>query len=69
MLSFKSIQMGLLTAYHVEYTIQETTCSKSTEEVTAEKCPLMSCEFSVSKLIGVLRSISSWALFFVKRLA
>lgn len=62
--------MGQIMGYKVEYTIQETTCSKSTEEVTAEKCPLMSCEFSVSKLIGVRRSISSWALFFfVKRLA
>lgn len=40
--------MGIITAYNVEYTIQETTCPKTAEEVTAEKCPLMDCEFSVS---------------------
>lgn len=34
--------------YHVEYTIQETVCSRSTEVVTAEKCPPMECEFAVS---------------------
>lgn len=32
--------------YHVEYTIQETTCAKSTEAVTADKCPIMECEFA-----------------------
>lgn len=40
--------MGMITLYNVEYTIQETICPKSAEEVTAEKCPLMKCEFSVS---------------------
>ncbi|KAM9358425.1 fetuin B [Symphorus nematophorus] len=32
--------------YTIQYTIQETTCPKSTETVTADKCPLMECEFS-----------------------
>lgn len=40
--------MGLITLYNVEYTIQETICPKSMEEVMAEKCPLMDCEFAVS---------------------
>lgn len=40
--------MGLITLYNVEYTIQETICAKTTEAVTAEKCPLMDCEFAVS---------------------
>lgn len=40
--------MGLITLYNVEYTIQETTCPKTTEDVTAEKCPIMDCEFAVS---------------------
>lgn len=40
--------MGIITLYNVEYTIQETICPKTAEEVTAEKCPLMDCEFSVS---------------------
>lgn len=44
-----SIQMGMVTHYNVEYTIQETTCPRGTEEVTAEKCPLMECEFTVSR--------------------
>lgn len=34
--------------YNVEYTIQETTCAKSTEAVAGAKCPLMECEFAVS---------------------
>lgn len=42
------VQMAMSMYYHVEYTIQETTCSKSTEAVTADKCPLMECEFAVS---------------------
>lgn len=41
--------MGMITLYNVEYTIQETVCPQNTEEVTAEKCPLMDCEFSVSE--------------------
>uniref|UniRef100_A0A3Q1ICA8 Cystatin fetuin-B-type domain-containing protein n=1 Tax=Anabas testudineus TaxID=64144 RepID=A0A3Q1ICA8_ANATE len=32
--------------YNVEYTIQETTCAKSTEVGAAAKCPLMECEFA-----------------------
>lgn len=40
--------MGLITLYNVEYTIQETICPSSAEAVTAEKCPLMDCEFAVS---------------------
>lgn len=33
---------------YIEYTVQETTCPKSTEVVMAEKCPQMACEFAVS---------------------
>lgn len=40
--------MALGMYYHVEYTIQETTCAKSSEAVTADKCPFMDCEFAVS---------------------
>lgn len=40
--------MGIITLYNVEYTIQETICPKTAEELTAEKCPLMDCEFAVS---------------------
>uniref|UniRef100_A0A674PKE1 Fetuin B n=2 Tax=Takifugu rubripes TaxID=31033 RepID=A0A674PKE1_TAKRU len=40
------VSMGLITLYNVEYTIQETICPKTTEAVTAEKCPLMDCEFA-----------------------
>jgi len=36
--------MGMVTHYNVEYTIQETTCPRSTEAAT--KCPLMDCEFA-----------------------
>lgn len=32
--------------YHVEYTIQETTCPQSAE--AADKCTPMECEFAVS---------------------
>lgn len=46
--SYVSIQMGMLTHYNVEYIIQETTCPRSTEAVTADKCPPMECEFTVS---------------------
>lgn len=42
------IQMAMRMYYNVEYTIQETTCPKSTEVVTAETCPPMNCEFAVS---------------------
>ncbi|GAA6219588.1 uncharacterized protein LOC108879532 [Lates japonicus] len=38
--------MALGMYYHVEYTIQETTCAKSAEAVTADKCPFMDCEFA-----------------------
>lgn len=37
--------------YNVEYTIQETTCAKSTEIGAAAQCPLMECEFAVSYFI------------------
>lgn len=43
-----STQLGMVMYYNVEYTIQETTCPKSVEAVTADKCPLMECEFAVS---------------------
>lgn len=33
--------------YGVEYTIQESTCAKS--DTTTDKCPLMDCEFAVSR--------------------
>lgn len=42
------IQMAVGMYYNVEYTIQETTCARSTEAVAAAKCPLMECEFAVS---------------------
>ncbi|XP_012727628.2 fetuin-B [Fundulus heteroclitus] len=32
--------------YHVEYTIQETTCGKYKQAPAGEKCPIMTCEFS-----------------------
>ncbi|TMS20857.1 Fetuin-B [Larimichthys crocea] len=32
--------------YNVEYTIQETTCTKSAEAVASDKCPVMDCEFA-----------------------
>ncbi|XP_061540039.1 fetuin B [Phycodurus eques] len=32
--------------YHVEYTIQETTCTKNNETGTDSKCPIMDCEFA-----------------------
>lgn len=37
---------GVAAYYHVEYTIQETTCTKSTEAAAADKCPVMECEFA-----------------------
>lgn len=40
--------MAMSMYYHVDYTIQETTCLKSADVVTAEKCPPMDCEFAVS---------------------
>lgn len=42
------LQMAMSMYYNVQYTIQETTCPRTTEAVTAEKCPLMECEFAVS---------------------
>lgn len=53
--------MGIITLFNVEYTIQETICPKSTEGVTAEKCPLMDCEFAVS---GVKRTEFKLGYFF-----
>ncbi|XP_041792083.1 histidine-rich glycoprotein-like [Chelmon rostratus] len=38
--------MAMSMYYNVEYTIQETTCPRSTEAVTADKCPHMQCEFA-----------------------
>jgi len=38
--------MGVGMIYNVEYTIQETTCTKSAEGVVAVKCPVMKCEFA-----------------------
>ncbi|KAM8874700.1 uncharacterized protein AB9W97_015908 [Spinachia spinachia] len=35
---------GMAMYYHVEYTIQETTCTKSA--AAADKCPLIECEFA-----------------------
>ena len=46
--SLLCIQAAISTYYTVEYSIQETTCTKATEEVTAEKCPPLKCEFAVS---------------------
>ncbi|XP_057697905.1 fetuin B [Corythoichthys intestinalis] len=37
--------MGKEMYYHVEYTIQETTCTKTKDPVT-DKCPIMDCEFA-----------------------
>lgn len=42
--------MGMINLYNIEFTIQETICPKGTMDVTAEKCPLMDCEFSVSSV-------------------
>ncbi|XP_023284462.1 antihemorrhagic factor cHLP-B-like [Seriola lalandi dorsalis] len=41
-----SAGMAFSMYYNAEFTIQETTCDKTTEKVTADKCPLMDCEFS-----------------------
>ncbi|XP_044055531.1 fetuin-B-like [Siniperca chuatsi] len=38
--------MAMSMYYYVQYTIQETTCPMTTEAVTADKCPLMECEFA-----------------------
>ncbi|KAM3619942.1 uncharacterized protein V6R79_016112 [Siganus canaliculatus] len=38
--------MAMSMYYNVEYTIKETTCPRSTENPTAENCPLMDCEFA-----------------------
>ncbi|AWP10533.1 Fetuin B [Scophthalmus maximus] len=38
--------MGMSTFYNVEYTVQETTCANGAKEATAEKCPLLDCEFT-----------------------
>ncbi|KAI3368471.1 hypothetical protein L3Q82_025482 [Scortum barcoo] len=40
--------MAMSMHYNAEYAIQETTCPNSAEVVTADKCPLMDCEFAVS---------------------
>ncbi|KAI3368472.1 hypothetical protein L3Q82_025483 [Scortum barcoo] len=41
-----SAGMAMSMYYNAEYTIQETTCPNSAEVVTADKCPLMDCEFA-----------------------
>ncbi|MED6281187.1 hypothetical protein CHARACLAT_018599 [Characodon lateralis] len=38
--------MAMSMYYHVEYTIQETTCGKYKQAPAGEKCPIMTCEFS-----------------------
>ncbi|XP_030289807.1 fetuin B isoform X2 [Sparus aurata] len=45
-ISRATMGMAMSMYYNAEYTIQETTCPKSTEAVTADKCPHMSCEFA-----------------------
>ncbi|XP_039983791.1 fetuin B [Xiphias gladius] len=40
-----TLGMGISAIYNVEYTIQETTCTKSTKTAT-DKCPPMDCEFA-----------------------
>ena len=35
-------------SYFVEYTIQETVCSRNTSGVIESQCKLMDCEFAVS---------------------
>lgn len=42
------VQMALGMYYNVEYSIQETTCPRSTEAGATQKCQLMECEFAVS---------------------
>ncbi|KAG8003359.1 Fetuin-B [Nibea albiflora] len=38
--------MSIAMYYNVEYTIQETTCTKGAEAVATDKCPVMDCEFA-----------------------
>ena len=63
-------QMAMRMYYNVEYTIHETTCTKSTEAVTAENCPHMSCEFAVScaKLLYFLCCCFFLTFYLVKRI-
>ncbi|MCI4383565.1 hypothetical protein PGIGA_G00027890 [Pangasianodon gigas] len=39
-------QLGLITMYNVEFTIQETVCSNKTDISEASKCDIMTCEFA-----------------------
>uniref|UniRef100_A0A672YXK3 Histidine-rich glycoprotein-like n=1 Tax=Sphaeramia orbicularis TaxID=375764 RepID=A0A672YXK3_9TELE len=41
----RSSLMGMATFYNVEFTIQETTCTKD-NDTAAENCPVMDCEFA-----------------------
>jgi len=41
-----SSSMGMATFYFAEFTIQETSCAKSTDPAQTAKCPLMTCEFA-----------------------
>ncbi|XP_030647476.1 fetuin B [Chanos chanos] len=41
-----SSQGGIMTAYFVEFLIQETVCSNDTDIAQASKCELMTCEFA-----------------------
>lgn len=45
---FVCIQYAVGMYYHVEYTIQETTCTKSADAAKPDNCPPMDCEFAVS---------------------
>ncbi|KAL4630786.1 fetuin-B-like, partial [Arapaima gigas] len=45
-----SAQRGIAMFDFVEFTIQETTCSNSTDVSEAPKCTLMGCEFAVSNI-------------------
>ncbi|KAM3876207.1 fetuin B [Diretmus argenteus] len=39
-------QGGMAVFYHAEFTIQETSCAKSSDSTKADNCPLMTCEFA-----------------------
>uniref|UniRef100_A0A667ZNK4 Fetuin B n=1 Tax=Myripristis murdjan TaxID=586833 RepID=A0A667ZNK4_9TELE len=53
-----SMQMGMGTFYHVEYTIQETTCTKSSDPATIANCPHMECEFAHKGFCKATHSIA-----------
>ncbi|XP_053703270.1 fetuin B [Synchiropus splendidus] len=41
-----SLSVSIGNIYNVDYTIQETTCGADVESPTADKCPLLDCEFT-----------------------